>query len=266
MSWIGKFPRPLPAPPAAAIPGAVDVEIAVRSEAELRAAIGAVVGRFRYDPTSGGVAFGGAIVLAAPFKVKAPIIIPGKAVGLRIRGIGYPIHANEPDQGVLFDVRAPYVRIEGIFAYGVASAFFNTFAELNAGGYADRASTVALYPNNCTVRECIAYTDRLFVDATAGNADDCRVLDCECIEANATHYAPVYIDSSDCRVVRCGLPDGGGDTITVGANGERAKIVDNDCGGGDITTSASAGYNKIDGNTQAGTISSHATDAVGMNP
>ena len=242
----------------------------VYSEAELRSAIGEVVARFSSDAGKHSMPPGGDIVVAGTFTVKSTIIIPQLAPRVRIRSVGGAvILPDTPDQGTLFQVQSIFARISDLFVFyktddsGTPTAWFNTFVEMVDGG---PVGDYNVNPFGCHVVRNVFYGDRLYVDSSLGVADNAIIAENFAgEEANDTHSACVVIDSQ--RVVCAGnsLSDGGGDAITVSANGSQCVLFGNDCRLGDITSSASAGSNVINGNMRTGTITRHTTDAEGMN-
>ena len=72
----------------------------------------------------------------------------------------------------------------------------------------------------------------------------------------------VEVNGGNCRIV---ANDTNNDAIVVGASGGTSTVSGNIMQGGAITTSASAGNNTIFGNTDCGTLTTHTTDAVGLN-
>lgn len=240
----------------------------VYTEDQLHAAIGEVAARFVLGENGYSTAFGGEIVIAAPFKVRAPVIIPPRCTFLTIRGLpGAGLVADDADQGVLFRVQAPHVTLERVLAFyasegGTPSAWFNTFVQADPGQSVDG---VTFAPQHLRVLDCRCFTDRLFVDASGGDAAG-AVLERNYVNApNGTHDACVVLDSERQCVIRNDLDDGGGDSVTIGANAEGCDVSGNDLGGGDVTSTASLGSNRVWSNTRTGTLALHGTDSAGGN-
>lgn len=201
---------------------------------------------------------GGRIVLTRQIVFSRPVIITAPQITI-VQAAPFPLSATTL-LDCLFDVRAYNVTLEGIYFYAPTAARLCT-----ALVRATYDGIDFLTPAQFTMTRCSAYCDQLFVDDSAGAAPYARVLDCHQVELNATHAAPIYLDSYGARARGNSLVDGGGDSITVGANGEACEIAGNDCGGGDITTSASLGFNTIVGNIKTGAIAVAAGDAAGLN-
>lgn len=271
MPWLSRYPLPARVAPPLMLPSSVttQAERYVRSESELRSAIGEATARFAVDANGFPSALGGSIVVASSFTVKSTIVIPPKASLLTIRSIGGGVRLlpSTADQGTLFKVQGIFVTIRDLFVFyaatdGVPTAWFNTLVETEDLGLVDGLN---VNPESCRVLLNTFYGDRLFVDGSAGGSDDALIADNWTSEANGTHAACVVLDSNQmiCRDNR--LSDGGGDAVTVSANGVDCSVAGNDCAGGDITSSASAGGNVLRGNRRTGTITRHVTDAEGLN-
>lgn len=248
------------------------VERYVTSEDELRRAIGEVAARFSVDASGFPVALGGSIVIAKTFTVKAEITIPPQASLLSIRALsGCAILPDTLDQGTLFNVQAAFIKIRDLFVFykstaGTPTSCFNIFVELeDVAAITVGGTSINVNPENCHVTGCTFYGDRLFVDGSGGTGDDARIIDNWMTEANGSHSAALVFDSSRCAARGNTLSDGGGDTVTLSTNASECMIIGNDCGNGDITSSASGGYNVISGNVRTGALAWHGTDAVGLN-
>lgn len=232
----------------------MQAERVVYSEAELRRAIGEIAARFNADLVTG---FGGGILLGGPFSIAATIVIPSRCPGLVIRAAGgFPI-TMRGGFAQLFDIRAGLVTIRDIFALGRPGNFAVTFArallDADVGG-------PRIIDNN------IEGLDRIYADSSSGNARDAQIVGNRSIDsANASHGAPIFIDSVRCRVERNLCTDGGGDSITIGTNSGDCAIIGNDLGGGDATSTASAGNNTWVGNTRVPTLTLHADDEEAAN-
>jgi hypothetical protein len=226
-------------------------EARVATESELQNAISAIVRR----ASSGTLAaLGSSICIVAPFKVSTPIVIPEECPGLTIRALSrFPVRAASVALSTMFDVRAEFVTIKDIFAYGDADGYFTTFVTATGSSASGRSA------DNLNVMNCVAFADRVYVD-TAGDAADSLIFNVWQNEANNAHSAAITIDSPRVRVDSCWLEDGGGDSITITANASSCRITGNDLGGGDYTSTASGGFNTFSANTRVTTVTAHATD------
>ena len=194
------------------------------------------------------------IVVAAPLTIKSPIIIPAQCIGLEICSTGHcPVYPS----GVvsdLFKVGAALVSIHDLLIISLSTTqVFSNFVKVNAS-LADYLRVL----NNHVVADQVFTSDATNDSAGAivqGNYQ--QVI-------NNTHSASIVMNGSNCKIMGNVLHDGGGDGITM-ATGRDCVIMGNDLGGSDITSSGSTGYNTIGLNTQVGTITRHARDAVGLN-
>lgn len=225
----------------------------VYSEVDFRRAITLLLADLT---TVGGRPFsGGGLVFAGTFEVTRPLVIPAECAGVTIFAAArFPIFPV----GVvasLFDVRAPLVTIRDLLcASRSATHLFSAFVTVGNSG-ADHLRVLDNY----------VVADRVYVESATNDPNDCQVIGNVQSHISGTHAAPIVVHGGRAKIERNNVADGGGDGITVGAGGDFASIKGNDLRGADITTSASDGHNVIDGNTQCGTITSHATDAVGLN-
>lgn len=228
-------------------------EIRVPSYAELLNAITNIASRGAGNALA---ALGGSICIIAPFNDwAAPVIIPEECPGLTIRAISlFPLRAATAAVSSMFDVRAEFVTIKDIFSYGDADGYFTTFATTGSSFTSGRSA------NNLRLFNNVCFADRVFVDASSGKCDDAQIVGNWQNEANASHSAAIVVDSPGALVSGNSLEDGGGDSITVGANASRCAVVGNDCGGGDITSNASGGFNTISANRGVGAVVAAGTD------
>lgn len=247
---MAEFPRraPLPTQPAA------QRERWVRTDAELRSAIGAIAQGF--DSTRVAPAVGSAIIIAAPFRVIAPIVIPGECPCLSIRATArFPIIAD----GVIstmFDVRAELFDVSGLYVFASDTTnYFTTFVTMTGSSTSGRSANFA------RIHGCHVTCDRILVDASSSDADDGALIDVHQQGVNGSHSVSVYIDSPRWRVIGCDIDDGGGDSIELEANAESCRIVGNDLGGGDYRSTGSNGFNTFSANVRVGAGgAAHASD------
>ena len=263
-----RFPRLPPIRAGLAAKPSEHGEHYVYSEEGLLRALAEVSNRFRFDAAGTPSALGGSIVIAAPFTVKATVVIPPRCTGLTIRGLpGATLLPNAADQGVLFNLQAQLVTIRDLFAFykaegGTPTAWFNVFVEASLGAPVDG---VIIGPSMCRIRDCVVLADKLYVDTTTDDAAETIVADNWCNEANATHEAAIHFNSG--RMIARGnvVQDGGSNSVTVGSDGESCKIVENELGYGGVDTASSLGSNVVWGNTRTGALTLHGTDASGGN-
>ncbi len=232
----------------------------VHSESELLAAISFAAASWIEGTISG---FGFSIIIASPITIQRPVIIPYKCPGLSIFSVGrVPVFAGSAALSTAFICRAPFVTIRNLFVYGVPTGYFTTLLTMESPG-------VAGYDcQNVTLSGCDAFVDRLFVDSSAGDAEDARVVDNWQARATVSNTSTIYSNSDRATIRDNRVQDCGTNAIEVDTLGGYASIHHNKCGGADITTSASQGFNTIDGNIQVGAIvpkTGAGSDAVGLN-
>ena len=274
--WASRWPIAATRSPAARSPlntlqMAATGERYVRSEEELLYAIGEIAARFDailFGDVALLTAGGGKIVLADAFTLSAKVVIPPKCVLLTIEALpGAMLLPSVADQGVVFEVQAPSVTFRNVWAYASTKngeiSYFNTFIEAIDSG--ESYLGAGLNPRTIRAIDCVALCDRLFVDSSAGTADNAYLSGCTVNAPNATHDACVVFASKHCAVVDCSLDDGGGDTVTIDAGAEYCRVNGSDLDGGDVTSTASDGSNVIMGNLRTGTLTLHTTDARGLN-
>lgn len=253
----GLFARPSSIRPALQSQSSARVAKEVFSEDDLIAAIAEIASRWDGSILS---AFGGAICIGAPITIREPITIPYQCPGLTIFSLSkVPIVAGEAAQDACFIVNAAYVSLRGLFVYGVSDRYFTTFTRTvtpSATGY---------QPQNLRIEACDLWVDRIYQDATDNDATDTRVIDNWQTRATASSLSTILFDSERCTARGNRIQDSGTNAIEVTANGGYCSIDHNFCGGADIDTSASAGYNTIDANMQVGVITRHTDDAQGLN-
>ena len=253
----GRFPRPLSIRPALQSQSSARVAKEVFSEDDLIAAIADIASRFDGSIIS---SFGGAICIAAPITIHEPITIPYRCPGLSIFSVSkVPIVAGSLALDACFIVNAALVTLRGLFAYGTSTGYFTTFAR------AENPTTAGFKPQNLTIAECNLWVDRIYQDATDNDAHDARIIDNWQNKATASGLSTILFDSERCTARGNRIEDGGTNAVEVTANGGYCSIDHNFCGDADIDTSASAGYNTVDANVQTGTLTTHATDALGLN-
>jgi hypothetical protein len=230
----------------------------VTSEDELRAAI-----RSLASPNTSGTARlsgGGRIVICAPFSVSAPIVIPFQAPAITICSAAPVPIRSVGVLATLFDVRAFLFTVEDLLVLAdSAGNGFTAFVTLSGDSTAGASSA------GCVIRGNKVQVDRILVDASTGDSDDGQLLDnWQLDELNGAHAASVYIDSNRWLVRGNTIKDGGGDSITVDVNGAACRLLGNDLGFGDITTTLSGGGGIIDGNCRKGVITAPG-DTIGDN-
>lgn len=226
-------------------------EFRVASEDEWHAAIASISAR-----AGSGIlaALGGAICFVAPFTVSAPLIIPGECPGLTVRALSkFPITAATAAVSTMFDVRAELVTIRDIFCHGATGGYFTTFVTNSGNATSGRSA------HTCRVLDCDVIADRIYVDAAAGDAHRAKVRGVvQLSAANGTHDAPIVFDSGYCTADGCDIDDGGGDAVTIEANGHSCHIVACNFDGADGTSTASQGNNTWIGNTEVGALNLEA--------
>jgi len=199
------------------------------------------------------------IVIAAPITLKSPIVIPATLPGTTIESHGkLPVFCGV-DGIDAFDVRAPLCTIRDLL-------ITSPDVTGTTGGPAfARAVVFKAGANNGRLLDVDVYGCDSLVVGEDG-ADSCHVRGCEVLVTSSNNANAVTVDGTDWRITANTLDGAGtGLAVEVTANGGRCAIVGNDCGTAGITTSASAGSNTISANTRGGTLTTLATDAVGLN-
>jgi hypothetical protein len=166
-----------------------------------------------------------------------------------------PIIADE-QLSALFDVRAPYVTIKDLFVYSdidAAAPYFSAFVIAPSGS----TCTKTMVQNN------IVFVGTIFEDES-GTAHDSVIS--ENRHEAAGSDSPIISVTSDRVNIRDNTIKGTAtDGITLAAGASECIVRGNHLNAGPIDSSASDGTNVIHGNTDVGTITPHATDAVGSN-
>lgn len=236
----------------------------VDSEDKLRAAIGeiAALGLRTFgvgaDPDAPIPRFGVRITLSGTISISSTITIPPECNGLTLLGGGGMVVPGAV--GITaFNVQARYVTFDSFSCVSPdPTNYFSLFVETTDAGAGYDA------PYIIKMRGCIlGSTDRLFVE-TEGNGGHV-ISGCVQAKFSGATSAPVVFVQPRSELLGTALSDGGGDAVTVTGAASGCRIIGNDCGGGDITSNASAGSNVIMGNVRTGTITRHATDAEGLN-
>lgn len=254
MPWLSRYPLPARVAPPLTLPQPVtaqQLERYVHNEAELRSAIGEMAAHFSVDSNAVRTEFGGMIIVAASFTVKAPIDVVTRCTidGSR----GGTIYAGTASLSSLFVINAELVTLQSLFVRALNGKFFTSLAEASGANSWLR------------IQGCYTETDRLFVDGAAGgDAAESWFVDNVVISQSATFSAPIELQSPRC-VVRGNVftHDGGGDAITLQGGASDTEVSGNYCSLADITSNGSR--NVIMGNRRTGTITRHATDAEGLN-
>jgi hypothetical protein len=230
----------------------------VYSEDELRTVLRALAG-------SSGVGTrlqpGGMVIFGCPITFRSPVIVSEQLPGITITAAAkFPIRAASLGVSSLFEVRAEFVTVRDLFVYGDTNGYFTTLATTGSSFSSGRSA------NAFAMLDCDFFGDRLFVDASAGKCDNARIIgNRQAAEANGAHGVPVVVDSDRCHVVDNDLRSGGGDGITVGANGGECVLRGNNLNGATITTTGSSGKTAITGNTNCGVITTVAGDVSSGN-
>ena len=253
MPWLSRYPLPARVAPPLTLPQPVtaqQLERYVHNEAELRSAIGEMAAHFSVDSNAVRTEFGGTIIVAASFTVKAPVSVVTRCTidGSR----GGVIYAGAASLSSLFVIEAELVTIRDLFVRALNGKFFTSLAEAKGANSWLR------------IQNCYTETDRLFVDGAAGgDAAESWFVDNVVISQSATFSAPIELQSPRCVVRGNRLADGGGDAITLQGGASDTEVTGNYCSFADITSNGSR--NVIMGNRRTGTITRHVTDAVDNN-
>lgn len=253
---VGLFRRP----GARAVPQAVASwggPIPVRTEAELRNAIGRVGAAGQAGEEFGAGFLGARIEICAPLTLGSPVEIGPTCRGLTIAAAGLLAITPRVALARMFLVNAPAVTLDGLFCQARStSVFATTFVEI---GDEDFAGDLFV------MRDCFVAADRIFVDDGKG-ASRIRLTHNLHEDVSGTFAVPVLVDGR-ALIEGNDIKDGGSGVIMVTSNGSRCRIIGNACDGGDIDTSASGGLNTIAANAEIGAGSAFAgtDDATGGN-
>lgn len=253
MSAPGIFGGRRPLRPILGTQATAQVMIEVRTEDELRQAL---------TPKDTGTAAalvantGRRIVIAAPITLKSSIIIDASLPGTVIESHGYVPLTCLVDDVDAITVRAILCTIRGLLFTSkaidgsVVTDRFRYCVKVEAGG------------DDVRVEDCHAFDiGGLVFGDTGANAG--FVTGCHTAVMSGDNVDCISIDGANWRVHHNILKASGtGVVIRVGANGEKTAIIGNDLNGQEVHTSASLGSNFIVGNTDDGTLTTHATDIV----
>lgn len=222
----------------------------VTTEAQLRGAIREVALRFNADRRD--ATFGARIVIAAAMMLRALITIPAQCVGLTIDGGRNRLSALTALDSV-FVVHASHVTIENVITPA-------------AGAEIDAVVAIGTTCSYFRLLHCTSAANRLFVETAAAFTNDAIIMG-NIMEADVATRADTIMQIHGNRpgIIGNNCSESLGGFITVGAGGLKARVVGNEAGDGAIVTTASDGSNVVDGNTGCGTLTTHATDAVGLN-
>ena len=237
------------------------VMIEVRTEDELRRAL------TPKDTTTTAALVantGRRIVIAAPITLKSSIIIDASLPGTVIESHGaVPIYPGVDGMDA-FVIRAPLVSIRGLLLYadagrsfGWGRAFVLQNGTVVAGQLVD--------PVKANISQIhLVGGDQLLVDETGNDASDGVLAECVVEQFDGVPNVDcVSINSVGWRIHHSILKASGtGVVIRVGTSGEKTAITGNDLNNQEVHTSASLGSNFIVGNTDDGTLTTHATDIV----
>lgn len=232
----------------------------VSTDDEFKRAIGEIAALYSDSGDIDG-ASGGKIVIASSWATDG-YVVPPECAGLVIAALpGCRLFAKSgPGTVTLFSVQAADVTIERVTAafdtYG-----FACFCSADLGTLAGASVSAS----RLVVDRCVVSSARTYDDNSGGLAAMAQITRNRHVATGKTDA--IYVDSDSCLV------DGNElqafstlfSVITVGANGGRCRIVNNDVDHGIIRTSASAGENAIWDNMNTLTIDRHPTDSRGGN-
>lgn len=232
----------------------------VYSYEELLQAIGDIVAKTpNLIDVVGNPLKGAAIIIAAPIKVKKPIVLPSKLFGTVITSVAR--HPIVPDGVVssLFESRAASMQIRDLYVVSSSSSskFTSFVTTLDTEG--------TFEPSQLSLINNTVIGDRFLVDS--GFADYCSILGNRMTQIDSSASDLLHSESQFVNIQGNFFSPLGTDGIVVtGSTGRRTAIIGNSMGGGDITTDSGQGSNTIIGNTLTGTITAHATDVfTGLN-
>jgi hypothetical protein len=200
------------------------------------------------------------IVITAPITLHSPIIIDESLPGTIIEANGYLPIICGVDGIDAFEVRAFLCTISGLL--------FTSTVLSGAATLGQFATCVRVKANNgfCRILDChvLDCESLAVIEVFAGDGviRGCRVGS----PTNTSNADCVTMDGDGWRIEGNWLAAAGiGVAVRITANGEYTAIVGNNLANDGAVSSASLGNNTIFGNTRAGVITNHATDAVGLN-
>ena len=253
MSAPGIFGGRRPLRPILGTQAQSQVMIEVRTEDELRRAL------TPKDTTTTAALVantGRRIVIAAPITLKSSIIIDASLPGTVIESHGYVPLTCLVDDVDAITVRAILCTVRGLLFTSkaidgsVVTDRFRYCVKVEAGG------------DDVRIEDCHAFDiGGLVLGDTGANAG--FVTGCHTAVMSGDNVDCISIDGANWRIHHNILKASGtGVVIRVGTSGEKTAITGNDLNNQEVHTSASLGSNFIVGNTDDGTLTTHATDIV----
>ena len=199
------------------------------------------------------------IVIAAPITLKSPIIIDASLPGTIIESQGYlPIFCGV-DGIDAFEVRAPSVMFRGLLFYHEPTTSPKRFRYVISAGGSGATGCRVIDVDSMGAETFIS--NRLVGSPTGWTVRGCSILTGGNVSAPGIDTGGIGWTISGCSL----QGSSGGVAVSIAGGGGACAIVGNDCNNDGITTSISNGLNTISANTRGGTLTTHATDAVGLN-
>lgn len=209
-------------------------------------ALGAYALQTQESVTGGSQAAGNLIKFGCPFIWKETVTIPAECIGLTIDGSGFhmtPATANM----TMFTCAVNEVKFKNIYAYHLTGTVLLAWGTMFNIGTCSEVRII----------DCAIAGTRLVEAAAMSNSwiTDCRGL--SFVNANTW----VNMAGGTRNSIRGNVfASTNNQAIVLGALESRCTINGNRMSGNGIITSASGGLNSIAGNTNAGTLTAHATD------
>lgn len=232
--------------------GHAQTEFPVRTDDELRNAIGTIAAR---GSSGDGTTFGARITIVGPILASTGYVIPTECGGMQITAAGFtPIIPTTPI-AVLFTLNARAVRLSSLLVEASgATNVVTTFLSSDASS-----------AQHLCVDHCIINADKFIVD-TGGKLNGSRMHDNLIADVTTASVAVVESGSTNVRYyANTHTGTHASNAVLLDATGGAWSIIGNDCNSRGIDTSASTFDNVISSNILAGTILRRATDAVGLN-
>jgi hypothetical protein len=228
----------------------------VRTEDEL---VAALTPRDVTSDAQLAASYGRRIVITAPIQLHAPIIIDGSLPGVTIESNGQVQITPLVDGIDCFVIRGSYPTLRGlrIVSDVAGGIYFNRAIVFDTANF--DAGEFGHYENNLVVAHAF------IVDEVGGRGRG-FIRDNGFVGILPAGAHAIDLDGTQWSISGNNIfTTGGGDAIHMGANGGTSSINGNTLNSGTINTSLSTGLNSILGNTECGTITFAATDAVGLN-
>lgn len=203
-------------------------------------------------PTGVSKALGGVIKFGSSFVWKSRVTVPSTCKGLTIDGNGYYIRPALTGLS-MFLCSANDVKFRNIVAIANTDAGSVPWGTMFTLQSVDRNKIVDCYVSGAAL-------------VSGTNTVRTTIKDCVTDNSNsAVSWINLSTGSAFNTVANNSFSTSSSNAIVIGATSSATVISGNSMIANGIITSAGTGSNTIVGNAAAGTITNHATDAVGLN-